>query len=377
MELAIQLARAGQGHVEPNPMVGCVIVRDDREIGRGFHRKFGDKHAEVEALESCSESPGGATAYVTLEPCCHQGKTPPCAHRLIEAGVARVVVAHDDPFPAVAGRGIEQLRQAGIQVDVGLMQQEARGLNAPYLKSVHKARPWVMAKWAMTLDGKIATRTGDSQWISSEASRAVVHEIRGRVDAIVIGSQTAIADDPLLTARPRGPRVATRVVVDSELRIPVNAQLVRSADQFPTLLVAGPGHDPDRALRLQQAGCEIIRLQEPDHNRRLLRLLDELGNRQMTNVLVEGGAGLLGGIFDIGEVDEVHVFIGNRIVGGRQALTAIRGIGIESINRALALTDRTARLLGDDVYISGRILKSQDATEPPHPFSLPRFPKAD
>ena len=358
METAIGLARSGQGHVEPNPMVGCLIVQNGDEIGRGFHRKFGDRHAEVEALESCSEDPAGATVYVTLEPCCHDGKTPPCADKLIEARVSRVVVAHGDPFPQVFGGGIEKLQAAGIQVDVGLMQHEARMLNAPYLKRVRKKRPWVMAKWAMTLDGKIATRTGDSQWISSEASRAIVHEIRGRVDAIVIGSKTALADNPLLTARPAGPRVATRIIIDSELKSPTNSKIVRSAKEFPTMYVAGPNHDLEKASKLEQAGCEIVRLGESDHQQRLSLLLDELGRRQMTNILVEGGAGLLGGMFDIGEIDEVHVFIGNRIIGGSEALTAVRGIGIESIDRAFELTERTSRLLEDDVYITGRIMKS-------------------
>ena len=358
MELAIQWAYQGQGHVEPNPMVGCLLVRDGQEIGRGFHRRFGDKHAELEALDACQQNAAGATAYVTLEPCCHQGKTPPCTERLIQSGIARVVIAHQDPFPQVAGAGIERLQAAGIQVEVGLLQQEARSLNAPYLKRIQKKRPWVMAKWAMTLDGKIATRTGDSQWISSEDSRAVVHEIRGRVDAIVIGSQTALSDDPLLTARPPGARTATRIVVDSELRTPLESQLVRSAHEFPTLFVGGPQLDVKKSEQLQRAGCEVLRYSESDHDSRLCRLLDDLGQRQMTNILVEGGAGLLGGIFDIGEVDEVHVFIGNRIVGGNEALTAIRGMGIETIHRAFALTERTARIIGDDVYINGRIMKS-------------------
>lgn len=359
MEIALQVAKAGEGHVEPNPMVGCVIVKDDREIGRGFHRKWGDKHAEVEALDACRESPAGGTAYVTLEPCCHTGKTPPCVERLIEAELNRVVIAHNDPFPKVQGGGIARLQAAGIQVDVGVMQHEARLLNAPYLKLVKKGRPWVMAKWAMTLDGKIATRTGESQWISSEASRAIVHEIRGRADAIVIGSQTALADNPLLTARPPGPRVATRVIVDSELRVADDSKLVRSAKEFPTLFVAGPKHQPQRAEDLEAKGCEVLRFQDSDHGTRLERLLDELGRRQMTNVLVEGGAGLLGGIFDIGEVDEVHVFVGNRIVGGVQAPSAINGIGIESMSRAFELTERSARLLEDDVYVNGQVMKSR------------------
>ena len=358
MQIAIQIASGGLGHVEPNPMVGCIIVKDNREIARGFHRKFGEKHAEIEALDSCVEDPAKATVFVSLEPCCHQGKTPPCTGRLIDARIGRVVIAHSDPFLEGKGSGIEQLQAAGIQVDVGVMQHDARILIGPYLKQVQKKRPWVMAKWAMTLDGKIATRTGDSQWISSEASRAVVHEIRGRVDAIIIGSQTAVADNPMLTARPMGPRIATRIIVDSELKTPVDSRLVRSAKEFPTMFVAGNKFDQEKSQQLERAGCEVLQLPDEDHNHRLASLLDELGYRGMTNVLVEGGAGLLGGIFDIGEVDEVHVFVGNRIVGGSDALTAIRGTGIETITRAFELTERSARIIGDDVYVSGRILKS-------------------
>lgn len=351
----IDLARQGQGAVEPNPMVGCVIVRDGKRLGRGFHQRVGDKHAEIEALDTCQEDVAGATVYVNLEPCCHHGRTPPCVDRLIAARVTRVVIAHGDPFPKVMGGGIEKMQKAGIHVDVGVCHEEARQLNAPYLKKIKSGRPWVIAKWAMTLDGKIATRTGDSKWISSEASRALVHQIRGRVDAIVIGSQTAISDNPLLTARPPGQRVATRIVIDSELKTPATCRLVKSAKEFPTIFVTSRDTASEQAVAFENAGCEVLSVEGQDHQRRLENLLDELGRREMTNILVEGGAGLLGGFFDIGEVDEIHVFVGNRLIGGAGARTPVSGYGVGLMSEALELFQRSSQIIGDDIYVSGRI----------------------
>src|SRR5437764_12544149 len=210
MRRALELAERGRGYVEPNPLVGAVVVRDGRLVGAGWHQRYGQAHAEVNALAAAGEAARGATLYVTLEPCCHVGKTPPCTDAVIRAGVARVVAAMSDPFPQVAGRGAELLRQAGLAVEVGPCEAEARRLNAPYLKLLARGRPYVHAKWAMTLDGKIATRSGDSKWISNRASRQVVHDLRGRVDGIVVGAGTALADDPQLTARPPGPRTAVR-----------------------------------------------------------------------------------------------------------------------------------------------------------------------
>ncbi len=219
MQRAIALARRGEGFVEPNPMVGCVLVRDGNVVGEGWHQRFGGPHAEVVALQAAGGDARGATAYVSLEPCCHHGKTPPCTQALIDAGVARVVIAMHDSFAEVAGGGVKQLREAGIEVTVGLLDDEARQLNAPYLKLIEQGRPWVIAKWAMTLDGRIASKTGSSQWISGEASRAIGHGLRGRVDAIIVGRGTAAADDPLLTTRlsdgNKPPRTATRVVFES------------------------------------------------------------------------------------------------------------------------------------------------------------------
>jgi diaminohydroxyphosphoribosylaminopyrimidine deaminase / 5-amino-6-(5-phosphoribosylamino)uracil reductase len=225
MRLALDLAEKGRGWVEPNPLVGAVIVRDQQPVGQGWHRRYGEAHAEVNALAEAGELARGATLYVTLEPCCHHGKTPPCTDAVLRAGIRRVVAAMPDPFPQVAGQGAARLQAAGVEVALGLCEAEARRLNAPYLKLLATGRPYVHAKWAMTLDGKIATRTGDSKWISNQASRQRVHALRGLMDAIIAGIGTVLADDPLLTARPPGPRTAVRVVLDSRGRLPATGQL--------------------------------------------------------------------------------------------------------------------------------------------------------
>lgn len=359
MTRALGLALQGEGRVEPNPLVGCVIEHDGQIVGEGFHQRFGGPHAEVVALEAAGAMAAGATAYVTLEPCCHHGKTPPCTEALVAAGVARVVAAIEDPFPKMQGRGIAQLQSAGIQCDVGVCAPAAHRLVAPYVKLTTTGRPWVIAKWAMTLDGKLATRTGDSKWISSEASRCVVHQLRGRVDAIMVGSGTARADDPLLTARPVDladvRRVAVRVVVDSAASLSLQSRLVETAGNVPVLVAAGQ-HAPDEAVgQLTDAGVDVYRCAGHTHGERIASLLDELGRRRMTNVLVEGGARLLGTLFDMRAVDEVHAFIAPKMVGGDAALSPIAGQGAVRIAAAHHLADISIDELQGDVYIHGRV----------------------
>jgi diaminohydroxyphosphoribosylaminopyrimidine deaminase/5-amino-6-(5-phosphoribosylamino)uracil reductase len=358
MTRALELALRGQGAVEPNPLVGCVIAQGQRIVGEGWHARFGGPHAEIEALLAAGSDAAGATLYVTLEPCCHHGKTPPCTEALIRSAVRRVVVAHQDPFPQVAGLGMAELRQAGIEVDLGLLEQESRQLNAPYLKLIRSGRPWILAKWAMTLDGKLATRTGHSRWISGEASRRRVHQLRGRVDAILVGRRTAALDDPRLTARPPGPRVATRIVVDSQARLAPGSQLVRTAREVPVLVAVGPAAAAADCRRLSDAGCEVWTGAADDAARRLLLLLDELGRRRMTNVLVEGGGQLLGSLFDAGELDEVHVFIAPKLAGGRDAVAPVGGLGVEQMSQARWLRAPVVERLDDDVYVHGRIQPS-------------------
>lgn len=293
--------------------------------------------------------------YVTLEPCAHFGKTPPCTQAIVAAGIRRVVAAMVDPFPAVGGQGLAELRNAGLEVSVGLSADEARRLNAPYLKLVETGHPFAIAKWAMTLDGKIATRTGESRWISGKASRQIVHALRGRVDAIVVGIGTALADNPLLTARPAGPRVATRVVLDSRARLPLTGRLVRSAADAPVLVATGPEAAADDVTRLAAAGCEIVCCAGDDHRARLDFLLAELGRRRMTNVLFEGGGEVLGSLLDLNQIDEVHVFIAPKLFGGVAARGPLAGLGCAGIEDRAELEEVRVETIGQDVYLTGRV----------------------
>jgi len=363
MARALELAARGEGWVEPNPMVGCTIVQNGETVGEGFHQRFGGPHAEIEALQSAGSRATGATVYVTLEPCCHQGKTGPCTKALIAARVARVVIAQLDPNPRVAGRGVAELQRAGITVEVGLLESQAAELCAPYLKLVRTGRPWIIAKWAMTLDGKLATRLGDSRWISCEASRAIVHEIRGRVDGIMVGRATALTDDPLLTARPAGPRKATRIVLDSHASLALTSQLVRTARQTPVLVAVGEQAPSEKRQQLADAGCEVLECPGATSDKRLEWLLDELGRRELTNILVEGGSQLLGSLLDAGQIDEVHAFIAPKLVGGAHAPGPIAGTGLELLANALKLSAPEIVPCGTDVYVRGRVAREDRRSE--------------
>lgn len=353
MRRALELAARGRGAVEPNPMVGAVVVRDGACVGEGYHQAYGGPHAEIHALAAAGEAARGSTLYVTLEPCCHFGKTPPCTDAVLAAGVHRVVAAMADPFPAVAGQGAEKLRGAGVAVAFGICEAEARWLNAPYLKLLRTGRPFVHAKWAMTLDGKIATRSGDSKWISNEASRRIVHGIRGRVDAVVVGIGTALADDPLLTARPPGPRLATRVVLDGAARLPLESQLVRTAREVPVLVAVDAAAPEDRVEALRRTGCEGVRLPRASGRPGVGELLDTLGKRRWTNILVEGGGEVLGSFLDAGEIDEVSVFVAPRLAGGVDARGPVLGRGVERMAEAMRLARWQVESVEGDVYLHG------------------------
>lgn len=353
MTRALELAERGRGHAEPNPLVGAVVVRDQQLVGEGWHQRYGEAHAEVHALAAAGEAARGATLYVTLEPCCHHGKTPPCTDAVLRAGIRRVVAAMSDPFPAVAGKGAELLRQAGVTVELGVGEAEARRLNAPYLKLLATGRPWVHAKWAMTLDGKIATRSGDSRWISNEASRRRVHELRGRMDAILAGIGTVLADNPQLTARPPGPRTPARIILDSQGHIHEDAIVVQTARITPTILAATERMPPAKRAALQTHGCEVLIL--PDHQGQVSvdALLMELGRRRFTNVLVEGGSGVFGAFLDAAVLDELHVFIAPRLIGGAMATSAVGGKGVQLMAEALRLAGWTHEVLDGDLYVHG------------------------
>lgn len=351
---AIELAERGRGYVEPNPLVGAVVVRDGQMVGEGWHQRHGEAHAEVNALAAAGEAARGATLYVTLEPCCHHGKTPPCTDAVLQAGIARVVAALEDPFPQVAGQGAALLRAAGVAVEFNVGAELARRQNAPYLKLLAAGRPYVHAKWAMTLDGKIATRDGDSKWISHKASRQIVHNLRGHMDGILVGVGTALADDPLLTARPAGPRCATRVVLDGRARLPLESQLVCTAREAPTLVATGAMAPAPAIAALRDQGCEVVVVPTDASGRpALLPLLAEFGRRRWTNLLVEGGAAVLGSFADAKAIDEVHVFLAPKLIGGADALTPVGGQGMAFVSDALRFRGCNVEQVEGDVYWRG------------------------
>lgn len=344
--------------MEPNPSVGAVIVDDSLTLlGEGYHTRFGQSHAEVEALHSVAAANAhatGATAFVTLEPCQHHGKTPPCTQALINAGIKRVVIGSLDPAPHTSGRGVAALRATGIEVETGLLQSECDRLIAPFRMLQQQQRPWVHAKWAMTLDGKTATYTGDSRWISSPESRAIVHQLRGRMDAIIIGAGTAKADDPALTVRPPGPRIPVRVVLDSNAALALDSQLVRTANQVPVILFCCSA-PAESIAALRSHGVEVVTT-GPDNSGILIpSVLAELGQRQMTNVLLEGGGTLTGSFFDTSLIDEAHVFIAPKIVGGQNAQTPVAGQGHSTIGDCPGITNPQITPSGPDIYVHGLI----------------------
>jgi diaminohydroxyphosphoribosylaminopyrimidine deaminase/5-amino-6-(5-phosphoribosylamino)uracil reductase len=360
MRRALALAARGRGRVEPNPMVGCVIVRGGKVVAEGYHRRFGGPHAEVEALRRCSRGAKRSTVYVTLEPCCYHGKTPPCTDALIAAGVKRVVAAMRDPSRRVAGRGLCILQRAGIEVAVGVLESQAAELNAPYVKLVRRKRPWVILKWAQSLDGKIAARSGDAKWITDEAMRAHAHRVRGLMDAIIVGRRTAQMDDPLLTcpvSRPR--RVPARIVLDSRLRTAPGAKLVQTAGDAPTWFFCGPGAPRARVKKLEAAGCVVQRVpceRGSRDNLSLPAVLDILGEHQMTNVLVEGGGALLGHFFDQRLADEVHVYIARRLIGGAAAAGPLNARGVARARDSVPLpADAKLRPLSSGWLVQARL----------------------
>lgn len=366
MRHALALARRGFGRVEPNPQVGAVLTTaDGRLIADGCHQECGGPHAEVHALRAAAEQARGATLYVTLEPCCHHGRTPPCSDAVLAAGVRRVVVGCVDPAPHVAGRGLQQLRDAGLQVDVGVCRGEAEALIAPFVRLQLQQRPWVHAKWAMTLDGRIAARTGHSQWISGTESRAYVHQLRSCMEAIVTGAGTVRTDNPRLTVRMpttdgsafcSGGRTPLRVVLDARgTAVQRGSALITTLPEAPVLVCVGSACAQSECDRLAELGVEVFRAGEGLNGVDLQSVLAELGRRGMTHVLLESGPRLLGSFFDAGLLDELHVFVAPKLVGGAAALSPVGGRGLDEIPGAAVLDRLTWRQLGDDLLLEGPV----------------------
>lgn len=361
LQRALELAERGRGRVSPNPLVGAVLVRDDEVIGEGWHAEIGGLHAERAALADCRErghDPAGATMFVTLEPCAHHGRQPPCTEALVEARVARVVYAADDPSDKASGRGPGVLRDEGIEAVAadGPEASAARLQNQAFRKHARAGRPLVTYKAAVTLDGRTATASGDSQWISGPTSRALVHRWRSEADAVAVGIGTALADDPLLTARDAGPaaRQPVRVVFDSRARLPLAAKLVRSLDVAPLILFAGRDADPERTEQLREAGVEVavVSGEGPD---RVAAALSELGRRGITSLLLEGGAELAGAFFEAGEIDDVKLFVAPKLLGGADARPLLAGAGAQKMAEALPALSLESEQSGEDILIKARL----------------------
>ena len=362
MRRAMELAERGVGFTNPNPMVGAVIVKGGKVIGEGWHERCGEWHAERNAFKNCTVPAEGATMYVTLEPCCHYGKTPPCTEAIIEHGIARVVVGMEDPNPLVAGKGIALLREAGIEVVCGVEEEALREQNRVFLKYISTKLPWVAMKTAMTLDGKIATRTGDSKWITGAEARAYVHELRHRFMAIVVGIGTAVADDPLLNCRieGRGVRQPIRVVVDSNARLSLDSQLVKTAGEYRTI-VAHTRFAPEESVKaLREAGVEMLLCKEKEGLVDVRNLLELLGQSGIDSILLEGGGSLNYTFLAEGLADELYAFIAPKIVGGMNAKTPVEGAGMEKMADAINLELENVLNIGHDVLLKLKVNRFRD-----------------
>ncbi len=371
MRRAIALAKQGGGFVHPNPLVGCVVVKDGQVIAEGYHEKYGEFHAERNALTRCKADTTGATLYVTLEPCCHYGKTPPCTEIIIEKGIAKVFVGILDPNPLVAGKGVKILQDAGIEVVSGLCEDEIREMNKVFLKYITTKRPYVIMKTAMTLDGKIATHTGDSKWVTNAESRKAVHALRSELAGVVVGINTVLADDPMLNCRLDGRcHQPVRIVVDSKLRIPLDSQLVKTAKEYRTIVATTViSTEAERngeisfncrrfldSLRsLEMTGVELLECQSNNNHVDINDLMDKLGAMGIDSLLLEGGGTLNAAFLEAGCVDEIWAFIAPKIIGGAAAKTPVSGKGIDLMSEAINLHNIEIQNINGDILIKGKI----------------------
>ena len=355
MRRALTLAAKGRGRTSPNPLVGAVIVGGGEVVGEGYHQAAGGAHAEVHAIKRAGTAARGGTLYVTLEPCAHYGRTPPCTEAIIRAGIARVFAAHVDPNPKVGGKGVQELEKAGVRVYVGLCEPEARRLNEVFIKYIQTKRPFVILKWAMSLDGKIATASGESKWISSEASRLKGHEIRDEVDAILVGVNTVITDNPSLTTRLPGRRGKdpTRIVVDSVCRTPLDARVFNPNSDADTIIATTKRASKGQIARLEAVGAEVLVVEDKENRVCLSSLMKTLGERAITSVLIEGGAEINASVLKTGVVDKTVFFIAPKLIGGTDALGPIGGEGIQRLGEAYELRDMTVKSIDGDILVEG------------------------
>ncbi len=356
MHRAISLAKKGEGWVSPNPMVGAVIVKNRHIIGEGYHRKCGELHAERNALASCTESPAGATLYVTLEPCCHYGRTPPCTDAILRAGIAKVVVGSGDPNPKVAGKGTAQLRASGVTVEEGFLKEECDRLNPVYFHYITTGTPYLVLKYAMTLDGKIATPSGASKWITGEAARADARRLRHQYRGNMVGIGTVLKDDPLLTCRFENGRDPTRILCDSHLRIPLKSQICKTAKQVPTL-VATTVSESGKKAKLEKLGVKVLTVPERNGMVDLQGLMRQLGALEIDSILLEGGGRLNESALQAGLVQEVYAYVAPKIFGGVTAKTPVEGLGVRSPERGFLFSAPEVKVLGNDLRLRCRARK--------------------
>ncbi|WP_425445987.1 bifunctional diaminohydroxyphosphoribosylaminopyrimidine deaminase/5-amino-6-(5-phosphoribosylamino)uracil reductase RibD [Dethiothermospora halolimnae] len=357
MKLAIELAKKGVGYVNPNPLVGAVIVKDGKIVGQGYHRAFGEDHAEVDAIKNSNGDITNSTMYVTLEPCSHYGKTPPCVNTIIKNGISKVVLAMKDPNPMVSGRGINILRESGVEVIVGVLEEEARRLNEVFIKYITKNKPFVILKTAMTLDGKIATTIGDSKWISNEKSRYYVHKLRHKVSVIMVGINTIIKDNPKLTTRLNEieGKDPIRVIVDSKGRVPISSNILNIKSNSKTIIATTDKMDKNKVKEIEAKGGEVIVTPATDNKVDIKYLIKKLGQQGIDSILLEGGGTLNYSCLNEGVVDKVISFISPKIIGGSEAKTPIEGEGKDYIRDSFKLRDISVSRFDEDIMIEGYI----------------------
>jgi diaminohydroxyphosphoribosylaminopyrimidine deaminase/5-amino-6-(5-phosphoribosylamino)uracil reductase len=361
MQMALELAQKGIGWTSPNPMVGAVVVNNGQVVGRGYHQRVGGPHAEVHAIEDAGESARGATIYVTLEPCNHVGRTPPCTQKIIDAGIRRVVVAMEDPNPGVKGGGSHYLQDRGIQVTTGIAERAARTLNEGFITWVTTGSPFVILKCAATLDGHIATRSGDSRWVTGPASRRFVHQIRHSVDGIMVGVETVKMDDPSLTTRLDGQTGSdpTRIILDTHLSMPLTAKLLHQPSAAPTWIVCGPDSDAQRQKALERIGARVITAPLIDGRIDLVVLMQQLGSMEITSLLIEGGGSVIGSALRAGIVDKICFFYAPKLLGGDDGIPICRGAGAVRMQDSLTVHDMTVFRFDEDVMLQGYLKPRQ------------------
>lgn len=360
MRMALLLAEKGAGWVSPNPMVGAVIVKDGRVIGQGYHERYGQPHAERNALAACTEDPQGADMYVTLEPCCHHGKQPPCVDAIIKAKIRRVIVGSSDPNPLVSGKGIQILQDHHILVEENVLRKECDRLNGIFFHYIQTRRPYVTMKYAMTIDGKIAAYTGASRWVTGEAARMHVQGQRHRHRGIMVGVGTVHADDPLLTCRMEGGRDPVRIVCDTRLSTPLSSRLVQTAQETPTV-IATCCTDPARHAAYLENGCQILVTEESDGHVDLPSLMERLGAQQIDSILLEGGGTLNWSALKSGIVHRIQAYIAPKLFGGQSAKTPVEGIGFPAPSEAVHLKNSQITRLGEDILIESEIESEEDS----------------